>query len=361
MQRLSVAAAGNADENTNLINARFQAEALRRIRGYDCGVLDNSFYSGASPKGLVRDKNADFMWKLTATNVADIAVGRGMATAYGFDIQSEATVHFTAVAAPSAGVKYYFIYLEWDLSNPVEANGKIDIFDNGSSANWTPPRQDNLITNPIGVYQMPLYRLTVNTSGTVLSAVNWSVLGVLTLGNVLRSEYAGRSDTADNADNSNAIAGESAGTDTEGNLTLGGKTVLRRKKIFDDWWRLSNATDVQKTLTMEESLSDGDILMVEYAPQYKDEAVEKAYYAEIVVRVGALWNHSTYTRGFTLTYVLGSSTLSQGLSAAVDSFKVSGKTLTYLGGYFIKNFTTSGQVTAKNNTIAIRKIYKLFM
>lgn len=197
MQRLSVAAAGNAEENINLINARFQAEALRRLRGYDCGVLDNSFYSGASPKGLVRDKNADFMWKLTATNVTDIAVGRGMATAYGFDIQSESIVHFTAVAAPSAGVKYYFIYLEWDLSNPVEANGKIDIFDNGSSANWTPPRQDNLITNPIGVYQMPLYRLAVNTSGTITATANWTVLGVTTIGYALRADNATNAERAD--------------------------------------------------------------------------------------------------------------------------------------------------------------------
>ena len=197
MQRLSVAAAGNAEENINLINARFQAEALRRLRGYDCGVLDNSFYSGASPKGLARAKNADFMWKLTATNVTDIAVGRGMATAYGFDIQSESIVHFTAVAAPSAGVKYYFIYLEWDLSNPVEANGKIDIFDNGSSANWTPPRQDNLITNPIGVYQMPLYRLAVNTAGAITATANWTVLGVATIGYALRADNATNAERAD--------------------------------------------------------------------------------------------------------------------------------------------------------------------
>jgi hypothetical protein len=197
MQRLSVAAAGNADENINLINARFQAEALRRIRGYDCGVLDNSFYSGASPKGISRDKNSDFMWKLTATNVTDIAVGRGMATAYGFDIQSEAIVNFTAVAAPSAGTKYYFIYLEWDLSNPVEAVGKIDIHDNGSSSSWTPSRQDNLITNPIGVYQMPLYRIAVNTAGTVTATANWTVLGVNTIGYALRADNATNAERAD--------------------------------------------------------------------------------------------------------------------------------------------------------------------
>lgn len=214
MARLNVAAAGNAEENINLINARFQAEALRRIRGKDCGVLDNSFYSSGDSKGLSRTANTNFMWKLTASNVQNITVGRGMATAYGFDIQSEADVSFTATA-PSAGTKYLFIYLEWDFSNPVEAVGSIEIQDNGSGSSWTPPSQDNLITNPIGKYQMPLYRLAVNTSGTVTGTQDWSALGVLTIGNPLRSEYAGRSENADLAD----VATKALTADTKANGT----------------------------------------------------------------------------------------------------------------------------------------------
>ena len=199
MARLNVAAAGNAEENINLINARFQAEALRRIRGVDCGVLDNSFYSGTDNTALSRTANANFMWKLTASNVQNITVGRGMATAYGFDIQSEADVSFTATA-PSAGTKYLFVYLEWDLSNPVEAVGSIKIQDNGSGSSWTPPSQDNLITNPIGKYQMPLYRLAVNTSGTVTGTQDWSALGVRTIGNPRRADYATRANDSDRAD-----------------------------------------------------------------------------------------------------------------------------------------------------------------
>lgn len=199
MARLNVAAAGNAEENINLINARFQAEALRRIRGVDCGVLDNSFYSSSESTGLTRDANANFMWKLTASNVQNITVGRGMATAYGFDIQSEADVSFTATA-PSSGTKYLFIYLEWDLANPEEAVGSIKIHDNGSSASWTPPSQNNLITNPIGKYQMPLYRLAVNTSGTVTGTQTWTTLGVKTIGNPLRADYATRANDSDRAD-----------------------------------------------------------------------------------------------------------------------------------------------------------------
>jgi hypothetical protein len=195
MIRLSVAAAGNADENINLINPRFQAEALRRIRCCDVGVLDNSFNNTERSDGLERVSNPDFMWKLSATNVSNIAIGRGMATAYGYDIQSEQTVYLSGTA-PSAGIKYLFIYLVFDLSNPSEAVGGIDIYDNGSSPNWQPSLQDNLITNPIGTYQLPLYRLAVDTSGSITST-DWNTLGVATIGNVLRSEYANKAENAD--------------------------------------------------------------------------------------------------------------------------------------------------------------------
>ena len=198
-ERLLLAGAGNAEKGINAINPRFQAEALRRIRGRDTGVLDNSFYTATSAKGVARTANSNFMWKLSASNVSDIAVGRGMATAYGYDLQSEQTVHLVGTAA-TTGTKYIFVYLEWDLHNPDEAYGSINLYDNGSSSSWTPVSQDNLITNPTGIYQMPLYRLTVNTAGTVTATANWTSLGVATIGYPLRSEYANRAEEADHAD-----------------------------------------------------------------------------------------------------------------------------------------------------------------
>ena len=197
--QISIAAAGNADTNVNLIDHRFMAEALRQIRGIDCGVLDNSFYSSADATGLSRTNNSSFKWKLTASNVQNITVGRGMATAYGIDAKSESDVSFTATA-PSSGTKYLFIYLQWDLSNPVEGKGDLLLHDNGSSATWTPPYQDNLITNPIGKYQMPLYRLAVNTSGTVTSTTSWAALGVLTVSYPLRAQHANHAEQADYAE-----------------------------------------------------------------------------------------------------------------------------------------------------------------
>lgn len=187
--RLEVAAAGNANENINLIDAQFQAEALRALRGKDCGVLDNSFFSDANPRGDKRDENASFMWELTAENAQTITIGRGMASAYGYDIKNKDEVTFTVVA-PSAGSKFVFIFLSWDLSNPTEALGEIDIHDNGGAAAWTPPYQDNLITSPIGKYQMPLYRIEINPSGQVVSTAEWTALGVETIIGVHHAQNA---------------------------------------------------------------------------------------------------------------------------------------------------------------------------
>ncbi len=197
--RLEVAAAGNANENINLIDAQFQAEALRALRGKDCGVLDNSFFSDANPRGDERDENVSFMWKLTAENAQNITVGRGMATAYGYDIKNKDEVTFT-VAAPSAGSKFIFIFLSWDLSNPTEALGEIDVHDNGNAATWTPQYQDNLITSPIGKYQMPLYRIELNTSGQVVSTAEWTALGVETITGVNHAQNAEFSYQAQYAD-----------------------------------------------------------------------------------------------------------------------------------------------------------------
>lgn len=194
--RIGLAAAGNEEDNINVINPRYMAEALRQLRGKDCGVLDNSFEYAAD--GASRSSNANFKWKLTATNISSVKVGRGMATAYGYDIQSEAEVTLSG-SAPSAGTKYYFVYLEWDLSNPNEGAGYVKLYDNGSSPSWTPTYQDNLITIPLGKYQMPLYRLTVDTSGAITATASWSSLGVNTIDKVLRSDYSGLADYAKTA------------------------------------------------------------------------------------------------------------------------------------------------------------------
>lgn len=260
MQRLHMAAAGNADENINLIDHRFQAEALRALRGYDVGVLDNSFYDSGHQDGTERVPNQAFMWELSAVNILDIAVGRGMATAYGVDMKSELTVHLTATA-PSVGVKYVFIYLEWDLSNPVEGYGKIDIHDNGSSASWTPSRQDNLITNPIGVYQLPLYRLAINTTGIISDIADWGTLGVLTIGRPLCAEHAKQIDFADDVKN---ICGKPVQINDD--KFLHGDLIVCRKKYIYFSSDLEGVWLTSSGISLSETVKKGDRLQIEIAP-----------------------------------------------------------------------------------------------
>ncbi len=180
--RLKVAAEGNAEKNINVIVPCFQAEALRFLRGYDVGVLWNAFYSEDDQTGEKRTAKPRDNWDIDLINSKDgqVVIRPGMATAYGYDIISEEDVHLTAVL-PSAGWKYIFVYLEWDFSNPDEAVGKIDIHDNGTNGEWTPQRQDNLINNPLGVYQMILWRIRINPQGALNSPARWGVFGAPTI------------------------------------------------------------------------------------------------------------------------------------------------------------------------------------
>ncbi len=357
MARVNIAAAGNAEDNINLINPRFQAEALRKLRGRDCGVLDNSFYTSASANGYTRSPNSAFMWPLTAINTQSITVGRGMATAYGYDIQSEQSISLTATA-PSAGTKYVFIYLEWDLSNPVEAVGSLLVHDNGASASWTPPYQDNLITNPIGKYQMPLYRLTVNTSGTITETKNWESLGVATIGYPLRAEHANH---AEKADDTSTLAGEAVSLSGT-SLKAGGKALFRTKQIYSGEWYLMNTASKEASITLTEGLSVGDLIMVEIVPTGWYSASNKASNHPQVhfVRVNKI--DSMDATGFTIVALQGGATKSSGFTATSDSFAVSGTTLTYKGGYYLLNFAndeTNGTLL-ENNQICLTGIYKCY-
>lgn len=196
MAQINIAGAGNADSNINLINPRFQAEALRMLRGYDVGVIDNSFYSSTSSSGASRTPNNNYMWKCTISG-STLTIGRGMATAYGYDIQSESDVVFTLPTVAS-GYKWVFIYLEWDLHDPSTAVGSIKMWDNGASDTWTPPAQDNLITNPVGTYQMILHRIFVTSAGAVQLGV-WTAFGIHTIGYPLRAKNANHAENADEA------------------------------------------------------------------------------------------------------------------------------------------------------------------
>ncbi|MCL2598819.1 MAG: hypothetical protein FWD76_02785, partial [Firmicutes bacterium] len=197
MKQLAVTAAGREVDGTNIIDERFLAESIRNIRGWDVGVLDNSNLSqNSSFENYLKDPNPDFVWRLTPRIAEDIIVGRGMASAYGYDIKSEENVSFSVVR-PSTGTKYVFIYLEWDFSDLSVRYGKIDLWDNGSNSEWTPNTAD-LINNPLGNYQLPLYRIAIDTSGNITGVLNWTGLG--------RMASKGNAEITQNINGANATA-----------------------------------------------------------------------------------------------------------------------------------------------------------
>ncbi len=360
MQRLHMAAAGNADENINLIDHRFQAEALRALRGYDVGVLDNSFFDSGHKDGTARVPNQAFMWKLTAANILDIAVGRGMATAYGVDMKSEQTVHLTATA-PSVGTKYIFVYLEWDLSNPVEGKGKIDIHDNGSSASWTPSRQDNLITNPIGVYQLPLYRMAVNTTGIISNITDWKALGVSTIGFPLRAEHATHTEMADDT---KAVAGKPVSMDNaKDNLLHDGKIVCRKKYL---WAGNAEYVSVGDTFTLSEPVKVGDTLEFEIDMHYIGSTQSngtvypaRLKLAPVKAKVNAHSDHSdpVYCE---VTHVSSGGSTNNGFSAGCTVFIFNGTTMTVRHKMLLLNFANNGGSIQQNNGLYLRSVAKIY-
>lgn len=195
---LSVAGEGDKDADRNIITPEFTAEALRNVRGLDCGVLDNSFYTSTDSTGTDRVSNSQgYNWECSVGNYlageaggsisSGITVKRGMATAYGYDIRSEDTHTLTTVYSDAtqtdttitagSGTKYLFVYLEINLGeNP--AGGYLRVHDNSNAPVWTSRTQDNLITTPGGKYQMPLHRITINSSGIVTAIDSWETLNL---------------------------------------------------------------------------------------------------------------------------------------------------------------------------------------
>lgn len=327
MQILTVAAAGNAEQGKNLINARFMAEALRQLRGYDVGVLDNSFYSATYPSGKSRTSNANKMWKITTSISGDIAIGPGMATAYGYDIQSEGTIHLNAGSAIAG--QYIFVYLEWNLSNPDLAVGKIDLYNNGTAASWTPSPQDNLINNPAGIYRLPLYRLYKNSNGT-FSSVKWDSLGVITIVNTLRAKYADNADVAQKAkdyDTSNGTIKTKFDSVEQrltnlgfrsGSLTLSSTLTSRGTATQNSVVRQGNycIVNLQISLTQVKSTFAAGELIATVPSNFRAARVQR--FTGFIRGKGSDVGYSDYTRYFVVFKI-------DGVDISIDSFNWSEK------------------------------------
>lgn len=93
-----------------------------------------------------------------------VTIGPGMAFAHGYFGMSDATVQFNYVV-PSSRAQYTKVYAEFDLSKtPQSFSIKTTPQTDSSVINLL---QDNLGEIPSGVYQLPLYLITINPNGSI--------------------------------------------------------------------------------------------------------------------------------------------------------------------------------------------------
>ena len=142
-----IAGTGNAVTGINEISGGLTARYLYNILGYSSGVL----------------KDALSEFNMTYTNLT-FSVSGGQAVAYGYIGEITTTSEFT-FTAPSANSKYYFVYLDFDLRETIKKFA-VSYYDNSNSDVWS-PRQDNLANNEAGRFQLPIYKIKIDSDNTI--------------------------------------------------------------------------------------------------------------------------------------------------------------------------------------------------
>lgn len=142
-----IAGTGDAVTGINEISGGLTARYLYNILGYSSGVL----------------KDALSEFNMTYTNLT-FSVAGGQAVAYGYIGEITTTSEFT-FTAPSANSKYYFVYLDFDLRETIKKFA-VSYYDNSNSDVWS-PRQDNLANNEAGRFQLPIYKIKIDSDNTI--------------------------------------------------------------------------------------------------------------------------------------------------------------------------------------------------
>lgn len=120
-----------------------------------------NFYSQVVP-GVVATEINRFALTLIDRG---IIVGPGMAQAFGYFGISDAPVQFNYVI-PSSQTQYSKVYVEFDLSaRPQAISIKVTPQSDTSVIDL---QQDDLSQITSGIYQLPLYLITIQTNGTLL-------------------------------------------------------------------------------------------------------------------------------------------------------------------------------------------------
>ena len=128
-----------------------------------------------------------------------IIIGPGLAQAFGYFGVSDASVQFNFII-PSGQTQYAKVYAEFDLSaRPQSFSIKVTPQSNTNIIELT---QDDLSEIPAGVYQLPLYLVTLQINGTISFTDIRELLERISYSNhSLESDHTLESDHSLQADN----------------------------------------------------------------------------------------------------------------------------------------------------------------
>ena len=257
-----------------------------------------------------------------------------------------------------SGVQYYVVYAEIDLS--VNNNQKAEIKATYNTAYYPDIQKgDDLTTNYSGIARMVLYKFEA-TNGVISNVAQ--VFNVIEYGWCKNAENATNADLATNA--TNAILNTENNTysqfkQTNDRLYVGddnSKNIVEKKTIL---WSGSqifyNSASVGSEVTLSENVAEGDVLEIHYDCNYIS-TYPTPIYKVVRCIVGKI---SASNIGFKLSSLYGGQTTASGFSLTQDNFKINANKLIYDGGYYLLNLANHGGTLLQNNTIELRKVYKI--
>ena len=238
------------------------------IPTFDAKIFN--FYSQMAP-GVVGSESNKFPVTIITRGVT---IGPGLAHAYGYFGMSDAPVQFNFVI-PSTATQYAKVYAEFDLSaRPQSMAIKVTPQSDTSVIELI---SDNLSTLTTGIYQIPLYLVTIKTDASITCTDLRTILN--------RVSYAGHSNNSDLAANSQAVNSVVVKKEST-KLKADGDVVSRREILYSGSFGISSAT----SLTLNKAFITGDLIRFTLESEYPNS--QRFHYA--IVGNGSFFHLQDY-------------------------------------------------------------------
>ena len=214
-------------------------------------------------------------------NIIDrgIIIGPGLAYAYGYFGMSDAPVQFNFVI-PSSGTQYSKVYAEIDLSARLQAI-TIKVTPQ-SDTSVIELQQDKLSEITAGIYQIPLYLISIQTNGTITFSDQRNMLN--------RIAYSSHSIDGDLATNSkNLISGG----------TIASNVTAHTQAQTDNSTKVATTSYVRTAITNVKNITSGAISIPVSHTGVSANWVKR----QVNFVIGRLWFDDGNANRYTTTYM----------------------------------------------------------